>query len=286
MNITIKDVARKANVSIATVSRVLNNRGIVEEETKKRVQEAVRELSYLPNNLGRSDYTISECHKFEYSGKVYVLNVETMRAFRINKALSDEIDGLRIHSNHTAMQLPVDLQKAFDQLGLLISQQRIQDSPEPIPAMESIKHISLNVSQSCNLSCIYCYGVDGEYSQKGLMKTDTAFRAVDWLIEHSMDAKDVVITFFGGEPLLNFRTIKQVVTYAKEKAQQHNKDVHFSITTNGTILSKEVIEYLNENKFSVVISFDGDLEMQNKNRPFKRNNGSYEITGRRVQEFL
>ncbi|MDI6780437.1 MAG: LacI family DNA-binding transcriptional regulator, partial [Bacteroidota bacterium] len=73
MSVTIKDVAKRANVSIATVSRVLNNSNIVEEETKKRVQEAVRELSYLPNNLGRSDYTISEYHKFEYSGKVFVL---------------------------------------------------------------------------------------------------------------------------------------------------------------------------------------------------------------------
>lgn len=210
---------------------------------------------------------VAEYHKFEYGGKVFVLNVETMQAFRINRALSDEIDGLRIHRNYTAMQLPVGLQKAYDQMGLLASQQRIQDSPEPIPAMEPIKHISLNVAQNCNLSCIYCYGVDGEYNQKGLMRPETAFKAVDWLIEQSQDVKDLVITFFGGEPLLNFRLIKQVVPYAREKAQQHQKNVHFSITTNGTLLTKEAIEYFNENKFSVVISFDGDLEMQNKNRP-------------------
>jgi len=255
-----------------------------------KIFDAVDNLKHktilMSNSLRTNDYSISECHKFEYGGKVFVLNVETMQAFRINKALSDELDKLKRTGDSSDEQLPADLQEALNKLGLLQRHQRVEESPEALPAREPIKHISLNVAQTCNLSCVYCYGVDGEYSQKGLMKPETAFKAVDWLIEQSQDVKDLVVTFFGGEPLMNFRLIKQVVRYAKEKAHECEKNVYFSITTNGTLLTKEAIDYFNEKRFSVVISFDGDLEMQNKNRPFKRNNGSNEITRRGVREFL
>ncbi len=86
--------------------------------------------------------------------------------------------------------------------------------------------------------------------------------------------------------MLNFPVIKEVVQYAREKEQQSRKRIHFSITTNGTLFSEVVNRFLNENKFSVVISFDGDLAMQNKNRPFKRSKRSHEITKKRIEEFL
>jgi len=118
------------------------------------------------------------------------------------------------------------------------------------------------------------------------MKAETARKAVDWLIRQSMDAKELIITFFGGEPLLNFPVVKEVVQYARERAQESQKRIHFSITTNGTLLTGAVNSFMNENRFSVVISFDGDLEMQNSNRPFKGSERSHEITKKRVEQFL
>jgi len=209
-----------------------------------------------------------------------------MCAYRIGRPLSDKIDRLENCACKIWSDLPDDLITALNNLGLLVPTHSSNASTQPIPAREPIKHISLNVAQSCNLNCVYCYGMDGEYNQKGFIDKEVAFRAVDWLIQQSMNEKVILITFFGGEPLLNFPLIKQVVTYAKEQTQGCGKKVFFSITTNGTLLTKEIDAYLNEQGFSVVISFDGTLQMQNLNRPFKNKNGSHENTQSRVQEFV
>ena len=231
-------------------------------------------------------HILAEYHKFEYDNKVYILNVETMQAFRVNRALSEEIDKIQNGTITCDNTTNARLLAALDQLGLLLRDQALENEQESLPCSLPVKHVSLNVAQTCNLSCIYCYGINGEYGQKGYMKAETARKAVDWLIRQGMDAKELIITFFGGEPLLNFPVVKEVVQYARERAQESQKRIHFSITTNGTLLTGAVNSFMNENRFSVVISFDGDLEMQNSNRPFKGSKRSHEITKKRVEQFL
>jgi uncharacterized protein len=206
-----------------------------------------------------------------------------MKAYRITKELSNEIH--KIGNNKKINDLDEKLLTALYKMRMypkIESQQQ-----EHLPAkLKPVSHISLNVAQDCDMNCIYCYGGKGEYKDRGLMKSTTAFCAVDWLIEQSRDKKDLAITFFGGEPLLNFKLIRKVVDYAKEKCKKHNKEIHFSMTTNGTLLTKEVIDYINENNFSIVISYDGNIDVQKLNRPLKSISMNHEELEKRVKEFL
>ncbi len=231
-------------------------------------------------------YRLREFHKFSFNRQIYLYNVNRIQGYRINEALAKEIDKLKNTLEFTLEELGPELVTALRKLHLVekISVEKKVDfnPPERVP----VSSISLNVAQLCNLSCIYCYGVDGEYGEKGLMKEEIAYAAVDWLIEQSMGLSEVHINFFGGEPLLNFSLIKKVVEYAKQRCKERNKKIRFSMVTNGTLLKDEINQFLNDHDFSITLSFDGDANVQDKNRPLKGGRGSYKIARKRVKEFL
>lgn len=161
-----------------------------------------------------------------------------------------------------------------------VSIPRKPSRPEPLTS------VTINISQTCNLRCIYCYGNGGEYGMKGMMSLDTAKRCVDFLFAESQSAKIVMVTFFGGEPLLNFEVLRETTLYALRRAEELGKTVRFSITTNGTLFSKTVNDFLNAYNFSVTISFDGDKRIQDANRPCVNGKGSFDIILPKVTEFL
>lgn len=131
--------------------------------------------------------------------------------------------------------------------------------------------VTLMLVQGCNLACSYCFGDEGSYCDSGKMSKETAFKAIDYLFEHS-DADKVLITFFGGEPLLAVDLMKEIISYCKTK----DKNVGYSMTTNGTLLNDDVNKLIVENKISTIISIDGDKEKMNKNRYHKEWNRQYE----------
>ena len=141
---------------------------------------------------------------------------------------------------------------------------------------QELQSIILMAIQDCNLNCKYCYGEGGQFKDKGIMGIDTAKRAVDFLIDNCGNRKNVNIIFFGGEPLLNLKLIKAIVDYAKEVEQK--RDIHFgmSITTNATLLNKEVQEYLEDNNISIKISIDGPKEVNDNMRVFSDGRGSFD----------
>lgn len=225
---------------------------------------------------------LAEFHKFTYEGEIYLYHIKSFDYYRINQALSDDIDRLRQQGVEAIDQIDGELREALAQMGLLNDRQKQLAFPDRTP----ITGIAMNVAQLCNLSCIYCYGVDGEYGEKGLMNQQTAFQTVDWLIENSLDEPEIKIHFFGGEPLLNFPLIKKVVDYARQAVARAGKTIRFSMTTNGTKFTDEINAYLNENDFAVIISFDGDKQTQDVNRPFKGGQGSYDDAKKKVAGFL
>lgn len=154
------------------------------------------------------------------------------------------------------------------------------------PTQHSISNIHLNVAQVCNLVCGYCYGIEGEYGLKGKMNEGNALRAIDYLIKNSGKEKVLTVVFFGGEPLLNFPMIKIVVDYCSKKEKESLKKFKYEIVTNGTMFNDEINAYLNENNFEVTISFDGDKDTQDKNRPFRGGKGSYDSILPKIQTFL
>lgn len=145
--------------------------------------------------------------------------------------------------------------------------------------------IALQVTQGCNLRCKYC-SYSGHYDNRThngkRMTKEIAFKAIDFLIEHSTDLDRVSLGFYGGEPLIEFELIKECVEYAKAKC--YGKKLLFNMTTNVTLLTDEIIEFLYQNKFSLTISLDGDRPTHNKNRVYASDNrGSFDDVVRNLE---
>ena len=134
-----------------------------------------------------------------------------------------------------------------------------------------LSHITLQVTQNCNFMCSYCpyttaeFGTHRAHSSKN-MSVETAKKALEFLADHSSDSKSVSVSFYGGEPLLRFELMKECVEYAEELFV--GKELSFSITTNGSIINDEIIDFLNSHNFSVMISLDGPRKIHNRSRKF------------------
>ncbi len=141
-----------------------------------------------------------------------------------------------------------------------------------------VKALCLHVAHDCNLKCKYCFASEGEYNgERSLMSSSVGKSAIDFLIKNSGNRRNLEVDFFGGEPLMNFNVVKEIVTYAREKEKEYNKNFRFTLTTNGILLSTEIQQYLNENMNNVVLSLDGRKEINDKMRPCISNQGSYDI---------
>ncbi len=237
--------------------------------------------------------SLREFHKFRRDGGVYLLVVEKMTVRKISEAMSLVIE--KIYSSAGGL-VPAALVEELRKLDLLDEDD--SDSSEKT-GMDSgngsgtdkqtefcVRSIALFVAQECNMRCVYCYGEGGEYAGKGLMSDETAFRAVDWLMDNSKSLEKVNISFFGGEPLLNFSLIKKVVEYAKAKASERNKEITFGMTTNASLLTDEIISFIENEKIDALVSFDGPPAIQNRQRPFKNGSGSYDIVCGNIRKLL
>ena len=149
----------------------------------------------------------------------------------------------------------------------------------------AISQMALFVTQDCNMRCPYCYGDGGGYGGRGSMSEETAFRAVDWLIGQAGDARELTLSFFGGEPLLNIQLIEKVVAYGREKAGASRK-LEFAMTSNLSLLDDRILDFLVANKIGVMVSFDGPRHIQNRNRPLKNGRDSYETVVPKIRKLL
>ncbi|MCI8804934.1 MAG: thioether cross-link-forming SCIFF peptide maturase [Clostridiales bacterium] len=140
-----------------------------------------------------------------------------------------------------------------------------------------VKALCLHVAHDCNLKCGYCFADEGEYhGKRSLMSFDTGKKAIDFLIKASGGRKNLEIDFFGGEPLMNFDVVKQIVEYARTVEKENNKNFRFTITTNGILLNDDILEYINQNMHNVVLSIDGRKEVNDKMRVRAGGQGSYD----------
>jgi len=148
-----------------------------------------------------------------------------------------------------------------------------------------VKALCLHIAHDCNLRCEYCFAGDGDYGaiSKSVMSAEVAKKAIDFLLVNSGNRRNLEIDFFGGEPTLNFETVKTAVEYAKSKENQHNKKFRFTLTTNGILLDSDKISYINANMDNVVLSLDGRQEVNDKMRKTANAKGSYEMV---VPKFL
>ena len=140
-----------------------------------------------------------------------------------------------------------------------------------------IKALCLHVAHTCNLNCSYCFASQGKYhGDRALMSFEVGKRAFDFLIENSGTRRNLEVDFFGGEPSLNFEVIKQLVEYARSIEAKHGKNFRFTYTTNGMILTDEMIEFINKEMHNVVLSLDGRREVNDHFRRDYAGKGSYD----------
>ena len=150
-----------------------------------------------------------------------------------------------------------------------------------------IKALCLHIAHSCNLNCEYCFASQGKYhGQRALMSFEVGKRAIDFLIENSGTRHNLEVDFFGGEPLINFEVVKQIVAYAREQEKKHNKNFRFTLTTNGMLLDDDVIEFANREMNNVVLSLDGRKEVHDRLRKTIDGRGSYDIIVPKFQKFV
>lgn len=150
-----------------------------------------------------------------------------------------------------------------------------------------IKALCLHVAHTCNLNCSYCFAAQGKYQGKrALMSFEVGKRAIDFLIENSGHRRNLDVDFFGGEPLMNWQVVKDIVHYAREQEKIHNKNFRFTLTTNGMLIDDEVIDFSNREMSNVVLSLDGREEVHDRLRRDYKDRGSWATIVPKFQEFV
>jgi uncharacterized protein len=246
---------------------------------------------------------LGEFHSFEAGKRKFLYLVPAGAIFQLDEAAGIVVDKLsesdlppeklaahlveRGVSIQDARELIVELLQA----GVIVDGHRPADVTQNALAVFPLQTLVLNLTNQCNLSCQYCYefGADKVATPEGkakFMDFETAKASVDFLLEQSAGRRTIHITFFGGETLMNFPLLKQVVWYAYKRAASEGRHIDFSLTTNATLLTPAIIDFLSENRIGVTVSMDGPKETHDQLRVFANGRGSYDIIEPKVRALI
>jgi uncharacterized protein len=140
-----------------------------------------------------------------------------------------------------------------------------------------VKALCLHIAHDCNLACKYCFAEEGEYhGRRALMSYEVGKKALDFLVHNSGNRVNLEVDFFGGEPLMNWQVVKDLVTYGRSLEEPFHKKFRFTLTTNGVLLNEEILEFVNKEMANVVLSIDGRKEVHDFMRPHRGGQGSYD----------
>lgn len=150
-----------------------------------------------------------------------------------------------------------------------------------------VKALCLHIAHTCNLNCEYCFASQGKYhGERALMSFEVGKQAIDFLVENSGTRRNLEVDFFGGEPLMNFDVVKQIVAYARSIEKEKNKNFRFTLTTNGMLINDDVIDFANRECHNVVLSLDGRKEIHDNLRKTITGQGSYDVIVPKFQKFV
>ncbi len=140
-----------------------------------------------------------------------------------------------------------------------------------------VKALCIHIAHTCNLNCSYCFASQGKYhGDRAMMSFEVGKQAFDFLIANSGTRRNLEVDFFGGEPLMNFDVVKELVAYARSIEKEHGKNFRFTLTTNGVLIDDDVIEFANKEMSNVVLSLDGRKEVHDRFRVDYNGQGSWE----------
>ncbi len=248
-------------------------------------------------------YRLGEFHKFEGGGRQFLYLVPAGAIFEVDEGVAAVINALSAGEAQIDDLLATlaDLGYGFDDSSELLREMLFsraivtgEPAPEPVesaPAKFPLQSLVMNLTNQCNLACTYCYefGEDKVATPEGkpkFMDIETAKASVDFLLKESEGRKSIHITFFGGETLMNFPLLKEVVAYASDRAASEGRFIDFSLTTNATLLTPAIIQFLSDNSIGVTVSMDGPPELHDKLRVFANGRGSYDIIEPRVKALI
>ncbi|MEN6348836.1 MAG: thioether cross-link-forming SCIFF peptide maturase [Syntrophomonas sp.] len=173
----------------------------------------------------------------------------------------------------------VEVLDALDEIRQAVLEEALFSNPQELQFDYSslgVKALCLNVAHLCNMKCRYCFASQGDFGRgKALMSLDVGKRALDFLLEQSGPIRRLEVDFFGGEPLLNIKVVRQLVEYGERAAEERGKQIHFTLTTNGLLLDDDINQFILDKQLSVVLSMDGRPETHDFNRPLPDGSGSY-----------
>ncbi len=249
-------------------------------------------------------YRRGELHQFRAADNEFIYLVSAGAIFALDEGTRSVLDLLgedeMDHDDLIAALIavgndPADAGSLVRELRMVRAIHSDQVVPAPAPAAPPadypLQALVLNVTNQCNLACTYCYefGADKIATPQGkpkYMTLETARASVDFLLESSGNREAVHITFFGGETLMNFKLLREVVGYANNQAAAVGRRITFSLTTNATLLTDEIIDFLSDNAIGVTVSMDGPPELQDKRRVYKNGKGSYAVIEPRLRALI
>ncbi len=241
----------------------------------------------------KKNYRLYQWHLFNARGMYFVFVSDKLNLYQVDKDTFKELEQMKNNQGHQNFfeQNGDELLNELVKEGMVacIEEEQANNSSkknqqESISAEvlgnceePQLTNIVLELANDCNLNCKYCYGDGGSYGrERGLMTYETAIQGIEFFLEKSGDLKDLLVTFFGGEPLMNFKVLKEITEYCKKRGQETNKTFWFSMTTNGTILNEEILNHIKEKNISVMISMDGPQCVHDNYRCFVNGEGSYQ----------
>lgn len=232
-------------------------------------------------------------HKYKLNGYNIVLDVNSGAVHAVDN-LTYDILGFIDNDAFTGIlpkdiysKLPqysvAEIDESFAEICQLVEEGKLFTEDDYEKLAESmvnapVKSMCLNVAHDCNLRCDYCFAAKGNFGgERVLMPVEVGKKAIDFMLEHSKGRHNLELDFFGGEPLMNFDVVKQVVEYARSKEKEYNKNFRFTITTNGLLLDDDKIEYINQEMSNVVLSLDGRKEINDRLRVTPNGKGSFDV---------
>ena len=243
----------------------------------------------------------ANAHVVPFAGHAMLLHVPTTALFELDELGMEVLKLVQADATMDARRIAVTLSPRFtgEEVGAFIEKLirlevlRTEGEERPINPSRirvdtyPLSTIVLNVNTGCNLACRYCYKEDLAVPSQGRrMELGVATRSVDLLLAQAESRSRVGIVFFGGEPLTNTALIRQVVEYAEARAAKLGKTVDFSLTTNATLLTEELIRYFDAHRFGISVSIDGPRAVHDRNRRTVGDHGTYDAVARKVHLLL
>lgn len=231
-------------------------------------------------------------HQYKSNGYAIVLDVNSGSVHVVDdivydcialldKGCSNEEVTEKLSASYSGEDLKTalkEIQELTDE-GMLFTEDIYENAIEHFKERPTVvKALCLHIAHDCNLACKYCFAEEGEYhGRRALMSYEVGKKALDFLIANSGSRRNLEVDFFGGEPLMNWQVVKDLVAYGREQEKIHDKHFRFTVTTNGVLLNDEVQEFINQEMDNVVLSLDGRREINDRMRPFRNGKGSYDL---------